>query len=133
MSDMHNTAASDIEIYVKDVAFHDIVSWLTSVFDKVDVLKQGKAVHDLSASLQGRRIHIMIVENAIGKAWSSIWFKEEVKSWRNDVDCAKDINAKLHCYVRCNSGLWREGAEMDEWLQLDEQGNEQSIKWPNAG
>ena len=74
----------------------------------------------------------MIVENAVGKAWSSIWFKTSGTPWSDDTACARSIHSQLQCRVRCNSGPWQEGADMDEWWQLTESGEESIIKWPNV-
>ena len=122
----------DIEIYVKNQPLANIKAWLEASFDKLDVITSGKVVHDLEVIAGGNRIPVMIVENAVGKAWTSIWFKTAGTPWGDDTECARSIQAQSQCRVRCNSGPWQEGADMDEWWQLDEKGNESLIKWPNA-
>lgn len=123
----------DIEIYVKNQSLANIKAWLETSFDKLDVVTSGKVVHDLEVTAGHNQIPVMIVENAVGKAWTSIWFKTAGTPWSDDTGCARSIQAQHRCRVRCNSGPWQEGADMDEWWQLDEEGNESLVKWPNAG
>lgn len=122
----------DIEIYVKNQSLEDIHRWLAEIFHKVKPVNQGNVVHDWEVSSEQATIPVMIVERAVGKAWTSIWFKTGGTPWQDDTECARSIQGTLQCRVRCNSGPWQEGADMDEWWQLDEKGKETIIKWPNA-
>lgn len=128
-----SSSQTDIEIYTKALSFDQIHLWLDSRFGAVTVLNSGKVVHDLQVTHEGHTIDVMVVEQAVGKPWTSIWFKSEQTPWSDDMACARDINAALHCRVRCNAGHWQEGGDMDEWWQLDEKGGESFIAWPNAG
>ena len=65
----------DIEIYAKALTLDAIRLWLEASFEEVEQLTSGKAVHDFLVKASGREIPVMIVENAVGKAWTSIWFK----------------------------------------------------------
>ncbi len=121
----------DIEIYTKNLTLDDITQWLSQRFVQVDIIKSGKAIHDLVVHDQNITIPVMVVERAVGKAWTSIWFKAAGTPWSNDAECAKDINRFNQCRVRFNAAPWQQGAEMDEWHQLDEKGNESTIQWPN--
>lgn len=127
-----STEVDDIEVYAKNTSLETITGWLSDTFDNVATLNSGNVVHDLEVTFQGKRIPVMIVEKAVGKAWSSIWFKTTGTLWQDDTQCAKSLQAYCHSTVRCNSGPWQEGADMDEWWQLDENGQESLIKWPNA-
>ena len=122
----------DIEIYVKKLPLAEIRVWLEASFDQVNTITTGKVIHDLEVIIGDKTIPVMIVENAVGKAWTSIWFKTAGTPWSDDTDCARSIQTQHQCRVRCNSGPWQEGADMDEWWQMDEEGNETLIKWPNA-
>ena len=122
----------DIEIYAKNLSLDNIRDWLTATFDAVATINSGNVVHDLEVTAGEKIISVMIVERAVGKAWTSIWFKTRGTPWQDDTECARSIQNKLQCRVRCNSGPWQEGADMDEWWQLDEKGQETIIKWPNA-
>ena len=122
----------DIEIYVKNRSLEDIQSWLEASFDNLTHLATKHRVHDYEAQLNHQTIPIMIVEQVVGKAWTSLWFKASGTPWKDDTDCAHSVHQQLQCQVRCNSGPWQEGADMDEWWQLDESGQSSIIKWPNA-
>ena len=122
----------DIEIYVKNLPLAEIKAWLEACFGQLNVITTGKAVHDMAVIFGNSTIEVMIIENAVGKAWTSIWFKNAGTPWGDDTECARNIHSYSQCQVRCNSGPWQEGADMDEWWQLDENGDESLIKWPNA-
>ncbi len=122
----------DREVYVKNLTLADITHWLEKTFEAVTPINSGKVVHDYEVLFSDRLIPVMIVENAVGKAWTSIWFKASGTPWQDDTECAHSLHGSIACRVRCNSGPWQEGADMDEWWQLDEAGNETLIKWPNA-
>ena len=122
----------DIEVYVRKLPLATICDWLDTTFDAVTSINRGRVVHDLQVIWQGQTIPVMIVEQAVGKLWTSIWFKTPGTPWQDDTQCARSLQAFSHCTVRCNSGPWQEGADMDEWWQLDEQGQESLVKWPNA-
>ena len=129
----HHTEVDDIEIYAKSLSLDTIQQWLENTFDNVATVKSGNVVHDLEVTCNGTKLPVMIVENAVGKVWTSIWFKKSGTNWEDDTQCARSLNAFAQCRVRCNSGPWQEGADMDEWWQLDENGQDSLIKWPNAG
>ncbi len=122
----------DIEVYVHKFPFEPIRDWLGTVFDAVAIISSGKVVHELEVVCKGRAIPVMIVEQAVDKVWTSIWFKTLGTPWQDDTGCAKSLQAFSQCVMRCNGGPWQEGADMDEWWQLDDQGVESLVKWPNA-
>lgn len=122
----------DIEVYVRKLSLEVIRAWLGTVFDDVVSINSGRVVHDLEVSCQGQTIPVMIVEQAVGKVWTSIWFKTPGTPWQDDTQCARSLQAFSQHAVRCNSSLWQEGADMDEWWQLDEQGQESLVRWPDA-
>ena len=123
---------NDIEIYVKDLSLAKISDWLADTFHSVNTTNSGNVVHDLEVVSGDNTIQVMIVERAVGKAWTSVWFKSSGTPWKDDTECAKSIQTHQQCRVRCNSGPWQEGADMDEWWQIDEKAEETIIKWPNA-
>lgn len=122
----------DIEVYVRKLSLEVIRAWLGTVFDDVVSINSGRVVHDLEVSCRGQTIPVMIVEQAVGKVWTSIWFKTPGTPWQDDTQCARSLQAFSQHAVRCNSSLWQEGADMDEWWQLDEQGQESLVRWPDA-
>ena len=111
----------DIEIYAKNLSLEAITQWLQGCFEQVSTIYQGhnhnlgKAVHDLEVMASHKTIPVMIVEGAVGKAWTSVWFKTSGTPWKDDTECARSLHANSPSQVRCNSGPWQEGADMDEW------------------
>lgn len=123
----------DIEIYAKGLKLNAIENWLSNCFEEVKCLISGKVVHDFVVQHQGHSIPVMVVENAVGKAWTSIWFKSGPTPWETDTDCARQLNQFTQCRVRANAAPWSDGEDMDEWWQITEDGTESKISWPNAG
>lgn len=120
----------DIEVYAMNLSMEAITHWLNDTFDRVVTVNSGRVVHDLEVTCRGKTIPVMVVEQAAGKVWTSIWFKTTGTPWQDDTQCARSLQAYHQCRLRCNSGPWQEGDDMDEWWQLDEQGQESLIKWP---
>jgi hypothetical protein len=122
----------DIEIYAKSLDLDTIQKWLTAHFDQVETLSSGKAVHDFILYSGGSTVPLMVVERAVGKAWTSIWFKSGKTPWQDDMACAKSLNSFAKCRVRANASPWADGEDMDEWWQIAENGEESTVSWPNA-
>lgn len=120
----------DIEIYARNLKLADIVSWLETCFSSVEVVTSGKVVHNYRLD---DKVPLMIVESAVGKAWTSIWFKSAETPWADDRACAKALQAYARCRVRANAAPWSDGEDMDEWWQITEDGEESTVSWPNAG
>ncbi len=119
----------DIEIYAKNLTLDTIIHWLSDHFSHVIIIKQGHRVHDLHVRYGRENTPVMIVEHAAGKAWSSIWFKTTNTPWEGDQQCAESLNNVVHCCVRFNAIPWQQGAEPDQWQQLDEQGQLSTVQW----
>ena len=129
MSDMN--VINDLEIYAKKTTLEDIERWLALYFEQVTVIRKGKTVHTIEIVDHGHIIPVMVVERAVGKAWTSIWFKSRVSLWDSDAACAVAINSVNKCRVRFSAKLWQQGEDMDEWQQIDEKGQLTTIQWPN--
>lgn len=122
----------DLEIYVKDLSLDMIRKWLKAHFDTVEVLGSSNKVHDFLVHGQKDSAPVMIVEGAVGKAWTSIWFKANKTPWGDDMACARSLNQFAKCRVRANAAPWSDGEDMDEWWQITESGEESTVSWPNA-
>ena len=122
----------DIEIYIRQQPVDNIVEWLSDRFDSCSEPQTKGRSHSLEVELEGQAIPVTIVENAAGKAWTSLWFDSSATPWGNDVESARELNSNLKCKVRCNASFWKSGAEnMDEWLEISETGNEKLVDWPS--
>lgn len=123
---------TDIEIYVMKQSSEAITQWLKDRFDNCTEAHVAGRSTFLEVTDNGQIIPVNIVENAAGKAWTSIWFNSPHTPWAYDADCAREIRAGLACRVRCNASFWQEQAGInDEWLEIDEQGKEGLINWPS--
>lgn len=100
------STVQDIEIYAKNLKLADILSWLEKSFSSVEAITSGKVVHDYA--LNGN-IPLMVVENAVGKAWTSIWFKSPETPWADDRECARSLQTLTQCRVRANATPWLMG------------------------
>ncbi len=122
----------DIEIYIRQQPVDIIVEWLGDRFDDcTEVMTKGRS-HSLEVIHEGTVIPVTIVENAAGKTWTSLWFDSPATPWANDVESGREVNRQLKCKVRCNAAFWKNGAEnMDEWLEISEDGGEKLIDWPS--
>ena len=124
-------AQPDIEVYVKNTPVSTITEWLEQHFDSCsDVTQKGRS-YSLTLDHDGSSIPVTIVEDAAGKAWTSVWFNAASTPWESDADCGRTLSNAIKCRVRCNGDFWKDGEEnMDEWLEIDEQGKENLINWP---
>ena len=119
----------DIEIYVKDISFNDIQTWLTNIFEPVTLPSfNGKPVStNVGAS---PKIPVMITPNAAGKAFTSIWFQSDQTPWKNDEECAISFLAVNDTEVRCSAYSWLEGEEeySEQWLCIT-RNEKRLIQW----
>ncbi len=129
-----NTAPQqpDVEIYVMKQTLNTITGWLEAQFDHCSEIETRGRSHTLTVTLGEHQIPVNIVENASGKAWTSIWFDSQNTAWSNDAECGRSAHAALNARVRCNASFWKEEAgNMDEWLEISMEGEESLIDWPS--
>ena len=120
----------DIEIYVNRTRLDTLLTWLENVGNELSEVKRQGRSHTLTLTLNDQTIPITIIEDAAGKAWTSIWFNSIETPWKADVDCARACHSSLNCQIRCNASFWQETNDnMDEWWQINENGEEQLIAW----
>ena len=121
---------NDIEIYIKDPDAQAVEDWLKQEFDQFELSPSpnGKAYTGHGVK-EDKRIPVKLFPNAVGK-YASLCFDSEESPWQNDLDCARDAWKTLGKEVRCATGEWQEGSEVEDepWWSLNEDG-EQQIKW----
>ena len=125
---MSETRHPDIEVYVKECNGKQLTEWLASIAENLSTPKTSKDTTQLTATLNGVEIDVLIQERVVGKAWTSIWFDSAETPWLQDLDCAKQIAADLDTQTRCIVGGWEEGDDPDEWWKVHK-GNEEKIVW----
>jgi len=118
----------DIEIYIKNRSLSDIIDWLRTRFDDVQEQPSGSAIHNFTVGYQGNTVSLMIHEKAVGKAWTSLWFRSDRTPWEKDLDCANEASQQLNTQVRCIATGWSEGDDPDEWWRI-EAGAIEKIQW----
>jgi len=117
----------DIEIYIKSRTLEEIEQWLNSLGSLEKTSSQGLA-HEYSLCLNNRALPIMVHEKVAGKAWLSLWFKENLTEWPQDLDCARAAADAMNTQIRCIASGWNDGDEPDEYWKV-ENGQEEKIIW----
>lgn len=118
----------DIEIYIKNRSLDQILAWLAQRCEQLDSPRHSGGTHRLNALLGGVRVPVLIHEKAVGKAWTSVWFRSDRTPWSRDLDCAEEAAAALGTQVRCIVSGWQDGDDPDEWWRV-EQGVAEKITW----
>lgn len=118
----------DIEVYIKDSSMPAILKWLEHRSDRIETSETRGLIHELVAHIGAVKVPVMIQERAVGKAWISIWLNSSETPWPQDIDCAKEISARLNVQTRCIVEGWKEGDEPDEWWKIDK-GEQEKITW----
>ncbi len=122
----------DLEVYVEHMTIDDIVAWLKQHFAQVSAQHQkGK-----TTALVVDEMAVMVLAEAAGKSYHSIWFKENRTPWTCDLDIAKTLAHDLNIPVRCSTGGWEEAADAKaetahDWLEVTPSGAVQPIHWPH--
>ena len=124
---MRNERHPDIEVYVKNSSARALINWLSEISDSVSEVRSRGASHELSCSLNGVTIPVLIEERVVGKPWLSIWFNSSQTPWQIDLECAKAITEALDVQTRCIVDGWNEGDEPDEWWRVTAEGAEKII------
>lgn len=117
----------DIEIYIKSRTLEEIEAWLASLGTLQKTSNKG-LTHDYELALDGQNVPIMLHEKVAGKAWLSLWFKENLTPWDQDLDCARTASQAMNTQIRCVASGWSDGDEPDEYWKI-ENGNEEKMIW----
>lgn len=116
----------DLEIYIKQASLESIREWLNSLgtlTDHPDKKNQGNR-HELLLD----KMDVMILENAAGKKYTSVWFQQNDTNWATDIDCAKAAYHHIDREIRCSAAGWKNGDAMDEWWHINRDG-EGLLNW----
>lgn len=125
---MTDTRHPDIEIYVKDRSVEQIKEWLASRGEELTVHSTKGLIHELSLNFPEGPVDVMIHEKVAGKAWVSVWFKNNTTPWEKDLDCAYSAAEEMATQIRCIASGWSEGDDPDEYWKV-ENGNQEKIQW----
>ncbi|MFT2111043.1 hypothetical protein [Marinomonas sp. 2405UD68-3] len=112
----------DIEIYLLSCKTESILDWLKSLFIIAEAPKKKEKCVYLTVHNQSHEIEIVILEEAAGKRFTSVWFNSPNTQWLNDIECAKDAFLALGCEVRCIHSGWEEedNSDPDQWWIINQ-------------
>lgn len=122
----------DIEIYLAKVPHEALNVWLAERLDAPPLQRAGKGKARTTGYGDGRRIPVLLVEQA-AEGYASLWFDSDATPWPRDVDCAREAAQRLGCEVRCSLGGWQPGDDPDRFWQVLPDGSEGAIDWPDSG
>lgn len=125
---MTDTRHPDIEIYVKDRSLNAILDWLNSYSSEPSPVSSKGLIHELEVTFPEGRVGVMIHEKVAGKAWVSVWFKDNLTPWVKDLDCALAASQEMTTQVRCIAAGWDDGDDPDEFWKI-ENGEQEKIQW----
>lgn len=107
----------DIEIYLLSCKTRSILDWLDKQFTILhNPITQGTST-SLTVGHNNNSIKVVILEEAAGKRFTSVWFDSSHTPWKDDLECAKQAFHDLDCEVRCNYNSWAEedDSDPDQW------------------
>ena len=116
----------DIEIYVKDCDITIITMWLEKYFPMVGLPNNAEKIFAKGNTIRAvvgndnAKTDLIISPNAAGKAFCSIWFKNNITDWENDESCAQSLLDDADIEVRCSASGWteEEDEQSEQWLLL---------------
>ncbi|MCV6589785.1 MAG: hypothetical protein OIF57_12240 [Marinobacterium sp.] len=117
----------DIEIYIKSRSVEQIETWLGTLGDVTRLNSKG-LTHDYTVLMDGQLVPVMLHEKVAGKAWLSLWFKENLTPWAQDLGCAHAAATAMETQIRCVAAGWNDGDEPDEYWKV-ENGQQEKIIW----
>jgi hypothetical protein len=115
----------DIEIYLRDADHRAIADWLSQAIGPCSAWQSKGQTFKCKAG----DIPVTWVPNAAGK-WHSLYLESDATPWEDDLSCARAAHAALGVEIRCATGGWQEGDEVedDRWIRIAEDG-ENEIVW----
>ena len=117
----------DIEIYVNGASSEDLKAWLESQFPNLEVIANSPKRQVYNANWQDQGFNITVLSK-VHHGFTSILFDSSSLPWDCDQACAQQAYTALQKPVRCIKSSWQEGDEPDQWLHIDQDG-EQLVSW----
>lgn len=130
---MSNLKHPDLEIYIKSRSPEDIINWLQTCCDELTILNSTQTARELEARFNNEWVKCTLQLKVSGKAWSSLWFKNNATHWLTDLDCALQASAQMQTQIRCIKAGWSDTSEdsdsdEDQWWRV-ENGEKALISW----
>jgi len=120
----------DLEIYLLKPDTTAIKQWLAAQLPgQLEEVKVTSGHCHWRAVDGGNRMDIFLNENA-EKNFASLWFKQNLSPWNNDLECARSAHAALGTEIRCSDSSWQEDENEDSagWIKLI-RGEEKPVSW----
>lgn len=118
----------DLEIYTDCTDIDAMESWLSANFEGFEVKSKSKKGCKFFTLHNGQKSEGMIVLNAGRTGFTSIWINSRNTPWKDDVDMGRSAYQTLQSTVRCVESAWSKGDDPDQWLEINDQG-ENIIQW----
>lgn len=126
----------DIEIYVKETHFQQLLNWLNKHFEKIEFPSKAAHLFETGKPVKGsigqaeKKSELIITPKAAGKNFCSIWFKQNYTPWENDEQCALSLLEEADLEIRCAAAGWEEHeAENSEQWWLLRRDEKKRINW----
>lgn len=115
----------DIEIYLADADHRDIAAWLSRAIGPCSEWQNKGQTFKCRAG----DVPVTWLPKAVGK-WHSLYLESDATPWEDDLACASAAFAALNVEVRCATGGWQEGDDLEEdrWIRIAADG-ESEIVW----
>ena len=125
---MTNTRHPDLEIYIKNRSVAEIQAWLAQHASELSLVSTKGLIHTYKLEVGDACSEVLIHEKVAGKAWVSLWFKENITPWPQDLDCAHVAAKEMDTQIRCIASGWDDGDDPDEFWKV-ENGEQEKIQW----
>lgn len=126
------TSYPDIEIYLARCEIAPLDAWLEQAIGAPPLTPAGKRKWRTLGRGDGGEVPVLVVENA-ADGFASLWLDSAETPWASDSECAREAARQLGCEVRCSLGGWQPGDDPDRFLQIEADGSERPIDWPDSG
>ncbi|EPJ44092.1 MAG: hypothetical protein OFPII_37520 [Osedax symbiont Rs1] len=129
---MQTSRHPDLEIYLKNSTNSQILAWLQTHCSTVLVLRETPSSLELELQFEAGLVQASLQHKVSGKAWSSLWFKDNQTPWDTDLDCALIASQQLQTQIRCTKASWEDDGidreEEDQWWKIED-GERVLISW----
>ncbi len=128
---MQTTRHPDLEIYLKNCSSSQILDWLQEQCTTLAVLKETPSYLELELQFEVGLVQASLQHKVSGKAWSSLWLKNNHTPWDTDLDCALIASQQLQTQIRCIKTSWVDDdmdSEEDQWWKIED-GERELISW----
>ncbi|MEH6445144.1 MAG: hypothetical protein V7784_14715 [Oceanospirillaceae bacterium] len=122
----------DLEIYIKSRSGEEVINWLQTICKEVTELSCTDHSNELRVIFSDGYVDCSLQQKVSGKAWSSLWFKNNETPWATDLDCALQASKQMGTQIRCIKASWSDTEdkenEEDQWWRVEDN-TQELISW----